>query len=65
MGFKDGENSIFINENNYKEKFLEYLSDSDNSKWGEIASAGKQHVIKNLTNIQAVESLIDLMDELL
>lgn len=65
LGFKDGENSIFINEKNYEKKFLEYLNDPENNKWEEIANKGKDHVMQNLTNEHAVESLIEVMDELI
>jgi hypothetical protein len=65
LGFRDGINSIFINENNYEKKFQEYLNDSQNSKWKDIANSGKEYVMKNLTNDHAVNSLIQIMDELI
>ncbi|MGY5148952.1 MAG: glycosyltransferase [Candidatus Nitrosopumilus sp. bin_68KS] len=61
LGFEDGKNAIFINEKNYKEKFEEYLSDIENSKWSNIANNGRQYVLKNLNNDTAVNSLVDLM----
>ena len=65
LGFKDGETSIFMNEKNYKKKFEEFLNDPDNKKWQEIASAGREHVMSNLTNEKAVESLVKLMRSLI
>tara|TARA_B100000029_G_scaffold476258_1_gene520255 strand:- start:2616 stop:3596 length:981 start_codon:yes stop_codon:yes gene_type:complete len=65
LGFRDGINSIFINEDNYKIKFQEYLHDSDNSKWSEIAEAGRNYVIENLTNDHAINSLLEIIDELI
>ena len=65
LGFTDNENSIFINEKNYKNKFEEFLNDSNNSKWAEIADSGKQFVIKNYTNDNATNSLIEIMDKLI
>ena len=63
MGFKDGENAIFINEKNYKNKLLEYLSDPNNSKWNEIAKNGQNFTMKNLTNDSAANSLVELFKE--
>ncbi len=65
LGFVDGESAIFINENNYKEKFEEYLSDVNNPKWEQIANAGRNHALTNLSNDKAVESLVDLIRKLL
>ena len=64
IGYKDGETAIFINKNNYQEKFQEYLNDIDNPKWSKIADAGRDHALNNFTNDKAVSSLIDLMQEL-
>jgi len=61
LGYKDGETCIFINEDNYQEKFKEYLNDIDNPKWGEIANAGREFTLKNLNNKKAVKDLIELM----
>ena len=64
IGFRDDETAIFINEKNYEEKFLEYLNDNENSKWEEIANAGREFAMKNFNNDLAVERLTDLMEEL-
>jgi len=63
LGYKDNETSIFINEKNYKEKFQQYMSDLNNPKWEEIANAGREYTMNNLTNDQAVNSLVELMKE--
>ena len=65
LGFKNNESAIFINENNYKKKFEEYLSDPENSKWKEIASLGQNHAVNNLSNDKAVESLVELIKEII
>ena len=65
LGYKDNETSIFINEKNYKEKFQQYLSDPDNPKWEQIANAGREYTMNNLTNDHAVSSLVELMKEII
>lgn len=65
LGFKDNETAIFINERNYKQKFREYLEDPNNPKWEQIANAGREYTMANLTNDKAVESLVELMKELI
>ncbi len=65
LGYKDGETSIFINEKNYKNKFEEYLSDPDNSKWEDIANLGRKYTLEELSNDRAVDKLVNLMDELI
>ena len=63
LGFKDNETAIFINEKNYKNKFSEYISDPNNPKWKEIAEAGRDYTINNLTNDIAANSLVSLFKE--
>lgn len=65
LGFIDGENSVFINEKNYKPKFEEYLADKDNPKWEKIAENGRMHAIENFNNDRGIDSLVDLMEELM
>ena len=65
LGYKDNETAIFINEKNYKEKFQQYLSDPDNPKWEQIANAGREYTMNNLTNDHAVSSLVELMKEII
>jgi len=64
-GFKNNETAIFINEKNYKEKFLEYLNDNENKKWKEIADAGNEFALRNFNNDIGVNNLADLMEELI
>ena len=65
LGFKDNETAVFINGKNYKNKFETYLSDPDNNKWKEIAQAGHDYTIKNLTNEVAIEELIKIFKKLI
>ena len=65
LKYKDGETAIFINENNYKEKFAEFLNDPQNPKWEKIASAGRTLTLANYNNDKAVESLVSLFEKLL
>ena len=65
VGFVDGETAVFINEQNYKKKFKEYLSNPDDPKWEKIANAGRKFVLDELNNDKAVNSLVDLMESLL
>ena len=65
LGYKDNETAIFINEKNYKEKLQQYLSDPDNPKWEQIANAGREYTMNNLTNDHAVSSLVELMKEII
>jgi hypothetical protein len=65
LGFKDSENSIFINEQNYEKKFNEYLETANDPKWENIAKSGHDHVMKNLTNDNAVESLLSLIKKII
>ena len=65
LGYKDNETSIFINEKNYKEKFQQYIDEPDNPKWEQIANAGREYTMNNLTNNNAVSSLVELMKEII
>jgi len=65
FGFKDQENAIFINEKNYKQRFEEYLQNPEESKWKKIAENGRKFVMENLNNDKAVESLIELMHQVI
>jgi len=65
LGYEDGKTSIFINEQNYKEKFKEFLTDRNNPKWKKIASAGQKYTLEKLSNDNAVEHLTELIEEIL
>ena len=64
LGYKDNQTSIFINEKNYQDKLEEFISDPDNPKWEQIANAGREYTMNNLTNDQAVNELVKKMHEL-
>ena len=65
LGYKDGENAIFINQDNYEKKFHEYLSDNNNPKWENIAKEGTTHTMKKFSNDEAVKELVCLMNDVL
>ena len=65
LGFEDGKTAIFINEDNYQNKFLEYLQNPDDPKWEKIASEGRKYVLNNLTNETAVNSLVSLIKDVI
>jgi len=65
LGYEDNKTAIFINEKNYKNKFELFLSDPDNPKWEKIANAGRKFTMEKLNNDKAVESLVDLMNEVI
>ena len=44
---------------------MEFLNDSDNPKWNEIATAGRKHVLEKLNNDIAVDKIVTLMQELI
>ena len=41
------------------------MSDPDNPKWEKIAKAGREYTMNNLTNDQAIRSLVELMKEII
>ena len=65
LGFRDYENAIFINEKNYKERLQEFVSNPHDSRWGKIAERGRNHTINNLNNDIMVESLIEMIEEII
>lgn len=65
LGYKNNENCIIINEKNYQTKFEEFLNDVNNSKWKEIADAGREYTLNVANNDSGVKSLIQLMEEFL
>ena len=64
-GFIDNETCVYINESNYVEKFNEFLKTRDNPKWEKIASDGRKFALENFNNDVAVNSLVDLIKELI
>ena len=65
LGFQDEKTAIFINKQNYKEKFQNFLDDPDNPKWKQIAQSGKNYTLTHLTNVRAIEKLVDLFKTLI
>ena len=65
LGFENDKSAIFINEENYKHKFEEYLRDPHNEKWEKIADAGKKHALTVANNDTAVKNLIQIIEELI
>ena len=64
LGFEDGKDAIFINEYNFKEKFLEFIENHEDPKWQRIANAGREHALQNLNNDIAVQKIVTLMHKL-
>ncbi len=65
LGFIDGKTAIFIDEFNYKTKFQEFLNSSDDPKWKKIAKDGQEFSLQNHSNDNAVNNLVNLMEEIL
>ena len=65
LGYEDGRTSIFINEQNYKEKLEEFLADKNNPKWEKIALEGQKYTLEKLSNDNAVEHLTELIEEII
>jgi hypothetical protein len=64
VGFEDGKTAVFMDEDNCKLRFKQYLSEPDNPKWERIAEAGRIYSLENFNNDKAVSHLIDLMESL-
>jgi len=65
LGFVDGENAVFINEQNYIKRFREYLKDADNPKWQRIAENGRQLVLEKYENMIQVKKLLEIIKEVI
>ena len=65
LGYVDNETSIFINEDNYQNKFEEFLNNPDDPKWEKIADAGRKYAINNFNNDKACNSLVSLMETMI
>ena len=65
LGYEDGKTAIFIDKDNYEEKFGAYLNDLGNDKWERIAKNGKEFTLKNFNNDKAATELVDLMKKLI
>ena len=47
-----------------EKRFRDYLETKDDPKWESIAKSGREHVLKNLTNDNAIDSLIELIQKI-
>jgi hypothetical protein len=65
LGFKDKKTAIFINEENYKDKFQEYLENPDDSEWEKIAMQGRNYVLNEFCNDKSTDKLIKIMRKLI
>ena len=65
LGYEDDKTAVFINEENYLEKFDEYLSDYNNPKWVEIATAGRKFTMEKFSNDNAANDLVNLMKSMI
>ncbi len=63
--YRDGESAIFINEQNYRERFAEYISDHQNPKWQAIAAAGYQCTLDNYEQGKEINRLADLIESII
>jgi len=65
LGFTDGYNAIRIDQNNYQQKFEEFLNTSNDPRWEIIASRGRKFAFDTFdTNIQT-NLLVDYIEEYL
>jgi len=64
LEFIDGHNAIFINDNNYIDRFKSYLHDVDNPKWKTIAAAGREFALRKYENKIQVQKLVSIMESL-
>ena len=65
LGYEDDKTAVFINEENYLEKFDEYLSDYNNPKWVEIATAGRKFTMEKFSNDNAANDLVNLIKSII
>jgi len=65
LGYQDNKTAVFINVDNYKDRFEEFLNDPDNEKWENIANAGKKYTLEEVNNDRGVDELVRLMKQLL
>jgi len=64
LGFIDGENAVFINRKNYRERLTEYRKTRDNPKWQRIAENGRRLVLERYENRVQGKKLIELIEEM-
>jgi len=64
MGWKDGENCIYIDSQNYAERFEEFLDNPGEPKWKKIAGKGRQLVLDNYTNEKEVKRFVEYVENM-
>lgn len=65
LGYIDGETAIFIDDNNYIEKFNEYLQSFNDRKWQDIANNAHDFVMQNYQVSHGVQRLLKYIEEIL
>lgn len=65
LGFVDNVNAVFINEDNYAEKFSRFLHSVDDPRWKSIAESGREFILEKYCNSVQVNKLINLMETLI
>jgi len=63
-GYKDGDTAIFINEDNYMQKFNEFLEDPENPKWERIAKRGQEFTFEHHSDQVKVKQMINMVKEI-
>ena len=63
LGFKEEENAIFIDENNYKEKYDYYIKTRNDPKWEALALNARAFVLNNYTTAHGVNRLVEYIKE--
>ncbi len=64
MGFIDGVNCIYIDEDNYKDRFKEYINTVDDPKWKRIADTGHKLVKNTYNNESEVKRFVELIESM-
>ncbi len=65
MGFIDEVNCIYIDNDNYADRFKEYMNTVDDPKWKRIADAGRKLVKNTYNNEKEVKRFVKLIETLL
>lgn len=63
LGYTDGVNAVFINEDNYKRTFRRYTQTKDDPKWKEMALKAREFVMNNYTTVHGVNKLAEYIKE--
>ena len=63
LGYKDGKTAIFINEDNYKNRLQEFINNPHDPKYEKIAQAGQKYTLEHLSNDNATDKLVNLMQK--